>query len=111
MKSQVICKIQVEGFHNYVGAPKQVEFLKDIHRHTFEITFAYDVKHLNRDVEIFIQRDEVKDYLHEAYGNPCMFEGMSCEHIAKEILEFIEEDGGAWVEVWEETTGGARIEK
>lgn len=111
MKKQVICKITIEGFHNYPQPPKQVSFLSDIHRHQFEITFAYDVKHLNRDVEIFIQRDEVQDYLYEAYGNPCQFGAMSCEHIANEILEFIEPDGGVWVEVWEEKTGGARIEK
>jgi hypothetical protein len=30
--------------------------------------------------------------------------------IAKEILEFAQEDGMIWCSVWEENTGGAKVE-
>ncbi len=110
MKNTVIIKIQVEGFHNYPNAPKGVEFLSLNHRHTFIIKVGYKVVNLNREVEIFMCRDEVKEYLNEAYGSPCEFNSMSCEMIANEILEFGKDDGMIWCEVWEENTGGARVE-
>lgn len=110
MKSIVITQFEIEGFHHYPNAPKEVEFLSHNHRHTFIIKSGYQVTDLNREKEIFLCRDIVKDYLNEYYGSPCIFENMSCEMIAKEILEFSLEDGMIWCEVWEENTGGARIE-
>jgi hypothetical protein len=110
MKSEVIIQFEMEGFHNYPNPPEQVEFLKYPHRHTFMIKCGYKVTDLNREKEIFICRDIVKEYLNEAYGSPCQFENMSCEMIAKEILEFSKEDQMNWCEVWEENTGGAKVE-
>jgi len=110
MKNTVIVNFEIEGFHNYPNAPQKVDFLSSKHRHTFVIKVGYSVSDLNREKEIFIARDELKSYLYESYGSPCDFENMSCEMIANEILEFAEEDGMIWCEVWEEKTGGARVE-
>jgi hypothetical protein len=110
MKNTVIVNFEIEGFHNYPNAPKQVSFLSFNHRHTFVVKAGYLVQDLNREKEIFICRDEIKNYLTESFGSPCQFENMSCEMIAKEILEFAQEDGMVWCEVWEENTGGARVE-
>ncbi len=110
MKKQVIIQIEIEGFHNYPDAPQKVKFLSNNHRHNFIIKCGYEVNDLNRAKEIFIQREYIKDYLIESFGYPCQFEAMSCEMIAKEIIEFSLEDGMKWCEVWEEQTGGARIE-
>lgn len=111
MKTEVVIQISVEGFHNYPGAPEQVKFLSYNHRHTFIIKCAYQVTDLNREKEIFICRDEVLQYLYECYGVPCDFGAMSCEMIAKEILDYGEVDGMVWCEVWEENTGGAIVKK
>lgn len=109
-KATVIVQFEFEGFHFYENAPEQVEFLKYPHRHSFILKAGYQVTDLNREKEIFICRDELKYYLTEAYGSPCVFNGMSCEMIAKEILEFAAIDGMIWCEIWEESTGGARVE-
>lgn len=106
----VIASFEVAGFHQYNDAPESVSFLKNKHRHTFKISVGYKVSSLDREREIFTCTDEVKDYLHEAFGYPCQFENMSCEQIATEILEFGEDDGMVFCEVFEETTGGARVE-
>ena len=66
MKTTVITQFEVEGFHNYPEAPKQVDFLSSNHRHTFIIKCGYEVEDLNREKEIFICRDEVKSYLIES---------------------------------------------
>ena len=106
----VITNFTIEGFHNYPNPPKQVDFLKYKHRHLFQIRVGYNVSHLNRDVEIFMEEALVRDYLTESYGSPANFNNMSCEMIANEILEFTKEDGGVFVEVYEDGKGGARAE-
>jgi hypothetical protein len=110
MTKTVITQLDVEGFHCYPNAPQKVEFLSFNHRHTFTVKIGYRVTDSNREKEIFLCRDEVKEYLHEAYGMPCKFGAMSCEMIAEEVLQFGKTDGIVWVEVWEESTGGARVE-
>ena len=110
MKKTVVINLEVEGFHYYPNAPKEVAFLGDNHRHTFVITAGYRVEDLNREKEIFIERDYIREYLTESFGSPCQFKAMSCEMIAAEILEYAATDGMIWCEVWEENTGGARVE-
>jgi hypothetical protein len=110
MKRTVIIQFDIEGFHLYPNAPEQVAFLADNHRHTFGVKCGYKVSHHNREKEIFIQRDKVKTELINSFGYPCQFGARSCESIAEIILESNEADGMVWVEVWEENTGGARVE-
>lgn len=109
-KTHVVIDFEVEGFHHYPNAPKKVEFLSQNHRHLFQVKVHYEVKDLNREKEIFIQTDELKFYLQEAYGTPCQFGAMSCEMIAKELLEFSNPDGAVKVEVYEDGKGGATVE-
>lgn len=107
---QVILDFDIVGFHNYPNAPIEVEFLKNNHRHNFRIRVGYNVKDSDREKEIFIQEGFLQDYLFETYGAPCQFENMSCEMIAEDLLEFIVDDGGVWVEVLEDGRGGAKVE-
>jgi hypothetical protein len=110
MKSSVILDFEVEGYHKYPSAPKQVEFLKYPHRHLFQIKAYYKVTDLDREKEIFIQTNYLKEYLNESYGSPCQFGAMSCEMIALDLLQFIREDGGYKVDVLEDGKGGACVE-
>ena len=104
-RALVLTNFEIEGFHYYPNAPKKVDFLKHNHRHIFTIKIGYSVKDLNRELEIFIMQDYVKDYLNETFGVPCNFKNMSCEMIAFEILEFSESDGAKFVEVLEDGKG------
>lgn len=110
MKKIVILDFEIEGFHNYPTPPKQVEFLKYPHRHIFQVKVGLKVTDSDREREIFIEQDNLKHYLGEAYGVPCDFGSMSCELIAEEILTFAQDDGCVWVEVLEDGKGGARVE-
>lgn len=110
MKNTVITRFDVDGFHYYIDAPKEVAFLSFKHRHMFVITCGYTVEHLDREQEIFICRDAVCSYLFKKFGNPCQFENMSCEMIAEDVLKSFKKNGMIWCEVWEENTGGARVE-
>lgn len=110
MKKSVVVQFSLDGFHFYENAPEEVSFLKDNHRHTFNFEVRYKVDHLDREREIFICRDQLIGFLKDAYGTPCVFENMSCEMIAKELLDMFREDGCYYVKVMEEDTGGAIIE-
>lgn len=112
MKSQVIIQFEVEGFHHYPEAPSEVSFLSSSHRHTFVVRAGCKVSHLNRQKEIFILRDELKQTLIDMYGSPCQFGSMSCEMIAEHLLRSdpARQNDLIWVEVWEERTGGARVQ-
>lgn len=110
MKKVVIIKVEVEGFHCYPAAPQEVQFLSNNHRHSFAIQVAYYVSSSDREKEIFIYRDKLRSFLVNSFGVPCQFGERSCEWIAETILNEFKELGGVWCEVWEENTGGARVE-
>lgn len=110
MASSVIIQFTLEGFHNYPEAPDRVKFLSDRHRHSFEFKAAFNVSHDNREKEIFLERERVANQIVTKYSIPCEFGSMSCEMIAREILLENKDEGMIWCEVWEENTGGARVE-
>lgn len=107
IKTYIKLDFEVEGFHHYPNAPHPVKFLEHHHRHLFRFIIKYKVTDLNREKEIFMQQDVLKEYIGECYGYPAQFGAMSCEMIAKELLEFILDDGGVYVEVLEDGKGGA----
>ncbi len=64
------------------------------------------VTDLNREREIFMERERIKELIKEHFYQPAEFQSMSCEHIAEWLLENTDYD---WASVWEENTGGARV--
>lgn len=108
MKSFVILDFDIEGFHNYPNAPTQVSFLSNKHRHLFRIEIGICVTELNREKEIFIEQDIVKDIIRSRFGMPAIFGQMSCEHIAKFIIDNYD---CSWCKVLEDGRGGALINK
>lgn len=115
MKQYVICAVDVEGFHRWPDAPMEVSYLRDRHRHIFQIRIEFEVSHGDREIEINLQQSQVKRYLLGRYSpadfyrgmeGACDFGAMSCEQIAEELLENF---GAASCQVLEDGYGGARI--
>lgn len=106
MQAEIQIQFNVEGFHRYPDAPTQVFFLKERHRHTFRIAMGVRVTDLNREREIFLERERIKKLIRDEFYDPAEFKDMSCEHIAAWLLEKTDYD---WASVWEEQTGGARV--
>lgn len=104
----VLTKNNVEGFHKWSEAPEEVAFLRDQHRHIFEITCLFEVSHEEREIEIILQQREIEKYLYIKYGSPCDFGGMSCESIATDLLEYF---NAYEVKVLEDGEGGAIVRK
>lgn len=104
----VLTKNDVEGYHKWKDAPSEVSFLRSRHRHIFEIYCQFEVTHEEREIEIIMQQWEIEKYLHTKYGSPCEFGVMSCESIAREILEQFD---AYEVKVLEDGAGGAVVRK
>ena len=92
MTVNVIINTQVEGLHNWPGCDiKEVEFLKYPHRHIFHICCKKEVTHDDRDVEIIMLKKRINNFIDENYRELHTdfidFGSMSCEMIARELLE------------------------
>jgi len=74
--------------HFYPNAPKEVEFLKNMHRHIFHFKVYIQVFHEDRDIEFILFKrfiEELLDDFEEDMGSG------SCEMIANFLYEEIKE--------------------
>ena len=106
MSINIVVKFQVEWIHRRKDCPlSDVSFLKDYHRHMFYITCTKKVLHDDRDVEIIMFKRELIRYLEARYfseeKNCLFFDWMSCEMIAKELLDMYELESCEVLEDWE----------
>ncbi len=111
-QTTVFITFSLEGIHNWPAAKDvfpDVGFLSDKHRHIFHFRLEKQVNHDDRDIEFIRFKRQVINYLTSKYGFPtCLFNSMSCEMIAKELLEQFECE---LVEVSEDGESGAKIIK
>jgi len=112
-KTTVFVTLQLEGLHCFPKAGElfpDVHFLSSLHRHIFNFKLEKEVFHDNRDTEFIMFKRDVNDYLYDKYYsnayNCLHFSNMSCEMIARELIEGFE---CLSVEVSEDGENGAKI--
>lgn len=120
-KQFIVVNLRFEGFHFWLEAPEEVDFLRHRHRHMFWIRCVAEVSHADRQIELILFKREIVDYLIRTYGkkdneqqSTCWLEfgSMSCEMIAQDLCEAFNltkcevsedgENGGLVVKVIEE---------
>lgn len=109
MDKYVICKLDIQGFHCWPDAPKELEYLSFRHRHVFVIRVHIPVQNNNRQIEFITKQDNIKRLLMSVYGcdfDACDFGSMSCEDIAEFLMK---ETNAVSVEVLEDGCGGAKL--
>lgn len=84
-------KTEFEGFHKYVGAPEEVKFLRNYHRHIFKVEAEIRTTHADRQVEFFIIKGKLNEYISFTYKGQEFNE--SCETIAENIYHFLKGEG------------------
>lgn len=82
--SYIIVKTSFEGFHKYPGAPEEVAFLRDSHRHMFYVEAEIEVFTEDRELEFFIVQKFIKQLLTNGQQDY-----KSCEMIAHDIASAI----------------------
>lgn len=91
----VEAKLAIEGYHKYPGAPDEVAFLRDLHRHLFHFSVEVEVTDVNREVEFF-QLQKLMRYIVMMPTGASPFVGfcaayqgveLSCEMMAQAMAE------------------------
>ena len=109
ISSEVFCTLQIEGIHNWPDCPfDEVAYLRDPHRHVFHIKAYKAVNHDDRDTEFIMMKHEIQLYFRHNYYKThlkcCLFGAMSCEMIARELIDAF---GLTRCEVSEDNENGA----
>jgi len=105
-----IIKTSFEGYHQWVEAPNDVAFLRNIHRHLFYVELWIEQKHTQRDIEYITAKKEL--------NNVCQHErdlstNQSCEDIATEIKNYYQKkypDRKIKVYIFEDNENGTLVE-
>jgi hypothetical protein len=78
-------RTEFEGWHHYPNASAidpRIKFLEFDHRHIFKIEVKISVTHLDRELEFFLVKWALRDFITESQLNH-----NSCEMIGTKILE------------------------
>lgn len=118
MNKSIIVTNNFKGYHKYADAPNSVSFLRNMHRHIFNVKTTIEVFHNERDIEFFQLQGHIEYFVRskyeQAYGD--YIKGIyinSCESLAEVILEDLHEEypnRHVRVEVWEDNENGAIVE-
>lgn len=84
VKSFIKIRTEFEGYHFYPNAGEidsRIKFLEYEHRHMFMIEVKISVTHLDRELEFFLVKWALRDFIKSGDMNH-----KSCEMIAEEIL-------------------------
>lgn len=84
VKKYIVVRTQYEGWHRYPNAgtiDARIRFLENKHRHMFHVTAKMSVTHADRELEFFLVKWALSDYLDEQD-----MDNKSCEMIAEEII-------------------------
>ena len=104
MKTTVWVTTLFEGFHRWIDAPTDVAFLREYHRHIFEVKLGVEVLHNDRETEFFQLKRKVDEYLNHHFEG--QYFDHSCETIAVELFH---EFAAYFVEVSEDGENGATV--
>ena len=83
-KTFIKVRTEFEGFHFYPGAGNidpSIKFLENMHRHIFKVEVKISVNHLDRELEFFLVKWKLNDFVKGGKMNH-----KSCEMIATDIL-------------------------
>lgn len=79
-----------EGFHRYADAPDEVSYLRDVHRHIFNVSVQMEVFHADRELEFIMVKHQLDKFISclpvRVKENAAK---MSCEMIAERIIEYL----------------------
>lgn len=84
-KTYIKIRTEFEGFHKYPNAGQidpRITFLESEHRHMFKVEVKISVTHLDRELEFFLVKWALADFIKAGNQNH-----KSCEMIATDILE------------------------
>ena len=85
IQTYIKIRTEFEGFHKYPNAGSidpRIKFLEDEHRHMFKVEVMISVTHLDRELEFFLVKWALQDFIKSGNQNH-----KSCEMMATDILQ------------------------
>lgn len=115
MSKYIVVRTQYEGIHRYKDAPEQVKFLRDYHRHIFNVEAKLEVFHNDRELEFIMVKQAINTYFDTFLNEFDVYEmgDQSCEMIAENLIKFLKTKYGKRkivVSVFEDNENGAIVE-
>jgi hypothetical protein len=91
--THVFVKTRFIGFHRWLDAPKEFEFLRHFHRHEFHVQLTVKVEELNRQIEFLKLKDELDAAIafHFTKVDRWRYFEDSCEQIADKLCKQFQE--------------------
>ena len=77
---------QFEGIHCYPEAPAGVEFLRNPHRHMFQVTAKIEVFHDDRELEFILVKRDLEAFIRSQSEN---LNYCSCEMIVNKLAFYL----------------------
>lgn len=110
MMKYVCVQTRYEAIHFYPDAPDEVAFLRNLHRHEFQVNVTMEVFHGNRDVELILLKRFLNDTINASIPKTS---DISCEVMASLIADALRDKYGParWlqVQVLEDGENGALV--
>ena len=106
-------KFTQEGLHQFNGAPEEVKYLRNAHRHLFHISVKIEVFHNDRELEFLMVMHDIKNYVQYKYLQDEYIIINSCEMLAEDILGYVNKMYGqryCEVEVSEDNENSAIVD-
>ncbi len=104
--TNVIINTSFSAIHCWQDCPiKQVDYLKNRHRHIFHLQLKFPVTHDDRDIEFINMKNNINEYIHEQWENKDLGQE-SCEMIASTFMGYFNAN---YVRVMEDNENGAEI--
>lgn len=112
-KTYITVRTDFIGYHRYPDAPDEVAFLRNLHRHKFNVEVKIEVERHDRELEFFmVQRQLIAmiNDIMEYVDNEC-----SCETMADRLLSYTQDIYPDHfihsVSVFEDNENGATVEQ
>lgn len=116
-KQSIIVKTQLEALHQWGNIPSehQSHYLKNSHRHLFQIEMRFNVSHLDRDIEFIAFKQKVDQFLQnyfirDAQSGLINLQSYSCEMLSNLLIQQYKPNGCYWVQVLEDGEMGSIVE-
>lgn len=92
MQKSIIITTSFVGFHSWPDAPEEVGFLRQEHRHIFQMKVELKVQHNDRDLEFFMCKKLINERIDQLFNKHPIFDwyqiNRSCEQIAEDFYNF-----------------------
>lgn len=116
MKKYIVVKNNYEGIHRYKDAPVEVDYLRQYHRHIFNIETKIEVYDEDRELEFMIVKHLIQQFISEKKkgGFYWIMDNLSCENVCSMIYKLIKDNYGETryvsVRVYEDNENSAIVE-